>query len=298
VLGDAEVAVHLAAFIGGIRLLEACCAAGRARHFQIGKDAVHRGLHVAAGFFHHLAGEAVNFLHEAAAVDFATLHLVQLGFPVAGHGGRAEGLDIHFLAELDQAQAFAGHVEVPAFTGDVFLAQQALDGGGAGGRSAEPAFGHGFTQLIVVDQFARAFHGGEQRGLGVAGRGLGGFIFHFHAIRLGVFALFDGDQLIFGRRDSGDPAIDGQPTGMRQSLAVGQENIRAVVMVDLREPFGDFKFSLGEKDRDEALDHHVVELGFGIGELGDAAGWNDGKVIGDLGVVEDAFVELDPVVLQ
>ena len=60
-----------------------------------------------ACFLDHVFGELVDPLHEDLAADLALFHLVELGLPVARHGGGAECFNIHFFAELDQAQAFA-----------------------------------------------------------------------------------------------------------------------------------------------------------------------------------------------
>jgi len=51
-------------------------------------------------------------------------------------------------------------VELAAVAGKVFLRDEPLDGGGAGGRSAEAALGHGLGQCFVFDEFAGPFHGG------------------------------------------------------------------------------------------------------------------------------------------
>ena len=66
-------------------------------------------------------------------------------------------------------------------------------------------------------------------------------------------------------------------------------------MVDCRESFGDFELRLWKEDRDEAFNHHIVEFGFLLVELHHTASWDDGKVIGDFGVIKDALVELDAV---
>jgi hypothetical protein len=50
-----------------------------------------------------------------------------------------------------------------------FSQEQTLDDGRAGGRCAQAFFAHGGAQFLVVDQFASAFHGAEERGLGEAG---------------------------------------------------------------------------------------------------------------------------------
>ena len=66
-------------------------------------------------------------------VELAVLHLAELGFPVACHGRGGQGADVHVLEKLDETEALAGDVEFAAVAGEVFLAEEALDGGGAGG---------------------------------------------------------------------------------------------------------------------------------------------------------------------
>jgi hypothetical protein len=44
---------------------------------------------------------------------------------------------------------------------------------GAGGWCAQAFFLHGFAQLVVFHRFAGTFHGAQERGFRVAGRGFG-----------------------------------------------------------------------------------------------------------------------------
>ena len=97
--------------------------------------------------------------------------------------------------------------------------------GGARGGRAEALLAHGFAQFLVVDHFARAFHGGEERGFVEAGR------------RLGV-AFLDLDRFDAARsrrRRSatseslfalGLASVNLQPAGLYDDLAVGLEFLR------------------------------------------------------------------------
>ncbi len=164
VFGDAEFALRLAAFVSGVGLSEFGGPAVRAGGLEVGEDAVDCFVVVGAGLVDDVFGEGDDLLHEGGAVEFAVLHLAEFGFPVAGHGGGGESLDFHFLKEIDEAEAFAGHVEITAVTGDVFLTEETFDRCGAGGGGAESAFGHGFAEGVVVHKFPGAFHGGEEGG--------------------------------------------------------------------------------------------------------------------------------------
>ena len=63
-------------------------------------------------------------------------------------------------------------------------------------------------------------------------------------------------------------------------------------MSDYRETLSDFELSVWKENRDEAFDHHVVEFGLLLVELHHTASRDDGKVIGDFGVIKDALIEL------
>ena len=68
---------------------------------------------------------------------------------------------------------------------------------------------------------------------------------------------------------------------------------------DLAETRRDIELRRREKDGHETPRHHVVNLRFRVVEvLHFGRGRDDSEVIADLGVVEDAFVRPDPIVLQ
>ncbi len=61
----------------------------------------------------------------------------------------------------------------------------------------------------------------------------------------------------------------------------------------------DLVFGGGEEHRQEALDDEVVQLLFGLGQvLRRLQRRDDGEVVADLRIVEDAFVRLDPAAVQ
>ena len=186
-----------------------------------------------AGFADHVFCEGGDLLHEFVALNLAALHFVELRFPVAGHRGRGELLDMHLFAKFDQAQPFAADVEFTAIAGDVFLAEQALDCSGACGGCAEATFGHRFTQFVVVNnEFTCTFHRCEEGRFGVAGRRLGFFVQHVDRFGLRVFALSDGDELVLLCSNACHAAIDGEVTWLDQCFTISQESVFFVAVVD------------------------------------------------------------------
>ena len=86
-------------------------------------------------------------------------------------------------------------------------------------------------------------------------------------------------------------AIDRQPARVDQHLAFGLERLA----LDPRDARGHQKLRRRIEHRQEALGDHVVELRFQLVQvLGRERGRDDGEVVRDLGVVEDALVRLDP----
>ena len=90
-------------------------------------------------------------------------------------------------------------------------------------------------------------------------------------------------------------AIDRQPARIHQHLAGALERLA----FDAGDAVGFQKFRRRIKNRQEPLRHHVVQLPFRLGQtLRRLRGRDDGEVVGNLGVVEDAFVRMHPVVLE
>ena len=109
----------------------------------------------------------------------AELHLRQLVLPLTGQLGLGQLLHAQAAQQGHQLKGLCGRNQFAAFAQHVFLGNQALDDGGAGGGRAQAFFLHGFAQFVVLHGLAGAFHGAEQRRLGVAGRRPG-----FQALRV------------------------------------------------------------------------------------------------------------------
>jgi len=219
--------------------------------------------------------------------------------PFAGHVGAGEGVGLHGGEELDHGLGLGGRGEFALVALDVFLMDQAFNGVGARGGSAETAFFHGVGHGLVIDEFAGALHGGEERGFRVARRRLG---------RLGVERGGRGDGLgVVRRGERGEGfgvgrvvvhdclIIYSEPAGRREDLAFGFE---IVAGGDGRDARGDVEFGGREERRDETAGDHIVDLGLHLIEvLGFGGGRDDRKVVGDLRVVEDALVGLQPTLV-
>jgi hypothetical protein len=98
------------------------------------------------------------------------LHLGELVLPVAGELGLGEVLHAQAAQQRHELEGLGRGHQVAPVAQHVLLGQQALDDGRARGRRAQALLGHGLAQLVVLDELARAFHGRQQRGLGVARR--------------------------------------------------------------------------------------------------------------------------------
>ena len=313
VLRDAELALCFVALVGCVRLLEDGGPALGAVALEIGEGAVDGLVVMGAGLCHDILREGLDLAHEGFPVELTLFHLAELGFPVPGHGRGGEGLDIHFLKELDEAKALPGDVEVAAVPREVFLSEESLDGGRTGGGGAETALGHGFPEILVLDEFASALHGREESGLGEASGRVGFFFLELDFPGFGILTFVDGDEFVLAGGDSDAPSIDGEPAGIGEDLTVGLKCIGGTFyrfrgagddegarlrMIDGGEAPGDLEFGVREEDRNKAFYDHVVEFLLGVIDLDDTTGRNDGEVVGHLGVVEDAFLKLDAIVLE
>ena len=267
-------------------------------HLRSGKGREMISSVVRAGFADGVFGEARDLAHEGGSVEFALFHLSELGFPVSGHRGRSERLDVHFLEKVNEAHALAGGDELAAVTGDVFLANETFDGRSAGGGCAESAFGHCFAELVVVDELSGSFHRGEESRLGVAGGRIGFLFLHRDLDGFGVFAFLDGAELVFASGDAGLATVDGEPAGSDEDFTVGAEGVLFGTVIDGGEALGDLELGMREEDGEEALHDHVVELGNGLVDSDNAAGRDDREVIGDLRIIEDTLLKLQAVVVE
>ena len=175
----------------------------------------------------------------------------------------------------------------------VFLADQALDYCGAGGRRAQALLAHGLAQFVVLQQLARPFHCRQQRGFAVAGGRLG---LDGHGLDVQRPHLLVGPD----RRQVlvlflGGLAINRKPAGVLEDAALGLE----LVAGDFRDARGLQVFRRGVEHREEAPHDEVVEFLLRLRQaLGRLQRRDDREVVGDLAVVEDPFVRLDPAFLE
>ena len=298
VFADAKSAIRGAAFVGGVGSFKAFGSAVGAGAVKVGEDAVDHDVHVLLSASDKVFSEVGDLLHEDGAGQFALLHLAEFGFPVAGHGGGDEGLDFHFFEKFDEAESLAGSKQFAGFAGDILLADEAFDDVGAGGGSAETALGHRFAKVVVGEKFARSFHRGKEGGFVVACGWIGLFVFAMDFGDFSVFALFDRDEFVFAGGDTEGASVDREPAEFDEDFSVGAEGVLDVVGLDGGEAFGDLENGVGVENGEEALGDEVVELAFFFREFDNATSGDDGEVIGDLGVVEDALVEADEVLFE
>ena len=291
-----EFALGVGAFVGLEALFEALAAAFGARDFEVMEVPLDDGAHAAADFADDVGGEPADLLHEGGAGELAALHLAELVLPFAGEFGLGERFGFEAAEEGDEGESFGGDDEVAALADEVALEDEALDDLRPGGRGAEAALAHGFAEFLVVDELAGAFHGGEERAFVEAGGRFGDVLFHLHGLGPRALAFGHGDDgFVVLAVALGLLAIDGEPAGIDDDFAVGLE----LLADDGGDARGDLELRGRVKDGDEAAGDEVVDLGFGFAQpAGHGAGGDDGKVIADFGVVEDAFVRVDVAFAQ
>ena len=249
-------------------------------------DGIHHGLH-----------QVPDLRHELFARELAALDELELVLPFAGELGRTELHDVQRVQREHQRERLRRGHQLAALAMHVVLADQALDGRRARRGRAETLGGHRFAQLVVFDQLARALHRREQRRLGIARRRLG---------LVGVRGdLAHRDFLVLRNRRqvlvllAAGAAVDREPARCLQHLAVGPEMISGGIRGDLRDARGLQVLGCRIEHREKAPHHHVVELLLGLVQvLGRLLRRNDGEVIRDLAVVEDALVRLHPALLE
>ena len=269
----------------------AAVRAGRAQGRVVARNGV---AVVFLGLLHHALRHGSDLGHEGLAAQATLFHLRQLEFPVAGQLGLGQVFHPQAAQQRHQLEGLGRGDHLAPLTVEVLLGDQAFDDGRAGGRCAQPLLGHRRLQLLVVDQLACAFHGTQQRRFRVAGRRLGLQGTDQHVLVAHGLARLHGHQrgvvALFGRF----LAVHGHPARLDQHLAVRLKVVHLVGHRHLGDAGGDHELGRRVEHRNEALDHHVVQLGLGLGE---AAGGlhrrDDGKVVRHLGVVENALVGLD-----
>ena len=90
-------------------------------------------------------------------------------------------------------------------------------------------------------------------------------------------------------------AIDGQPAGFDDDLAGALERLA----FDARDADRLQKFRRRIKNGEKPLRHHVVKFLLRLAQtVRRLRGGNDGEVVGHLGVVENAFVRMHPVIFE
>ncbi|CAM4124350.1 hypothetical protein ACAN107058_22940 [Paracidovorax anthurii] len=296
-----RVPVGARAGIAAVVLLDHAAAVG-ARRGQRGVVAGDGVAVVFLGLLDHALGHGGDLLHEGLAAELALFHLGELVFPLAGEFGAREFFHAQAAQQGHELEGLGGGDQLAALAQHVFFGEQAFDDGRARGRGAQALFLHGRAQLFVFHLLAGAFHGAEQRGFGVArgrlgleGLGLGVFGVghlagpHGHQ-RLALVAFLAALDLVRGLL-----AVDGEPAGLDQHLALGLE----AVAHHLADAGRDHVFGAGEEHGHEAAHHQVVELLLGLREAaGRLRGRDDGEVVADLAVVEDALGGAHVVVVQ
>ena len=258
------------------------------------------------GFFDHALGHGGNFLHEGLTRQQAFFHLRQLVLPLAGQVSARQLFDFQAAQQRHQLHRFGGGDDFAAFAQHVFFGQQALDGGRARGGRAQAFFLHRLAHGFVFNLLAGAFHRAQQRGFGVARRRLGFERFGIDFAGQRALARLHRHQVLtlvafFGiRHFTGNFfAVNRQPSRLDQHLAFGLEMLGLTRLFDLADARRHQIFGAGEEHRHKAAHHQVVELLLGFGQLaGRLQRRDDGKVVGDFGVVKNAFVRLDIAAAQ
>ena len=202
---------------------------------------------------------------------------------------------------LDEAHATGRDKEVASVAGDVFIENEAFDDGRPRRRCAESALGHGIPEVFVIDALAGGLHRGEQGAFIVACRRSSDFLKDVDALEVGRFARLHRHDLALallvfillvvtgfgGDGDVGGLAIDGEPARFDEDLAFALE----LVVSDRGDAGRVLELGLRIEGGDETPGHHVVKFLLGLIEIQrDLAGGDDGKVVADLGAVENAAV--------
>ncbi len=145
---------------------------------------------------------------------------------------------------------------------DIFFIDQPFDNRGARCGCAKPFGAHSCPQFFVVDQFARPFHGGEQRRFGKARRRFRFIGRHVDLAGLDRFVLFDRHDRwrVFGLDIA---AIYRHPAGVHHHFAFTLEWL-AFHSCDARRHQ---EFRCRIENCQEALCHQVIKLRFGLAQI-------------------------------
>ena len=229
------------------------------------------------------------------------LHLAQLVLPLPGHGRARQLLGLHRGQKLQELLGLGCRDQFPLRALDVLRVDEAVDRVGAGRRGSQAAFLHRLGQLVIVDQFAGRFHGGQERRLRVArgracGLGVDDRVGDLGLRGIAVVLVQGGQRLgVLGVVLDRGLAVHPEPAGEGEDLALGLEG----VVGDHREAGRDVELRGWVEGGDKPPGNHVEDLSLHVLEVlrlvdrGD-----DGKVIGNLRVVEDALVGLEPALVE
>ena len=177
----------------------------------------------------------------------------------------------------------------------VLFLQEPFNRCGARGWRAEAACRHGIAQLLFLDQLSGTLHGCQQRSFREACRRLGLVRLDLDVIGPDALLLLHGRQLwcfVFSLRFL---AINREPACGHQHLAFRLEGFS----LDASDPCRDVVLGSRKENGEKTLGDEVVQFLLGFREVcWCRAGWNDGEVVGNLGVVEDALVRMGPAALE
>ena len=193
-----------------------------------------------------------------------------------------------------QRKGLGGGLQLAACAEQILFVQEPFDDGGASGRGTQAFLAHGRPEFLVVDQFTGAFHDGQEGGFGEPRRRFGLQTADLDRVGVDLFARGYGRETrAFGVL--GFLAVDSQPPGVEHDLALGLERL----VFDPGDAGGNEKLRGGMEHGQKPFYDEVVEFVFDLGEVfGRLDGGDDGEMVGNLGVIEDAFAGADPVFRQ
>ncbi len=199
------------------------------------------------------------------------------------------------MDEVDEFDAGRGGFQTFACLLHIAAFEEGLDDGGACGRTPYAVLFHGFTQRLVINQFASGFHGAEQGGFRVRFGRCGPFfrqfwfmraLLAFHEVRQYLLFVFFFLLVVFliGRRFG--RFDDHAPARFQNLLAGGLEGH----FFHLPHHRGSGENAVGIEDGDEMAAHFVIYRALFASEvLRRHSRGNDGMVVGDFAAIEVLF---------
>ena len=240
-----------------------------------------------------VVGRLGDMVHEGVARQPAFFHLLELVLPFASQFRRRQFSHAKVAQGKHEGKGLGRWHQLTPVAVYVLFLDQAFDDGCAGCRRAQALLIHRGAQFLVFDELAGTLHRRQQGRLGVPCRRLGLGAARLDGLGIHFFAGSDRHQvLVF----AGDLAsVHCQPARRHQHLALGLE----LVPLHLGDAGGLHEFRRRVEHRKETLDHQVVDLLLDLAQrLGREQRRDNGEVIGNLGVVENPLVRLDPLVLE